>query len=286
MRNPLLTTCVTVGSLVLLAAIVGCQHTLPSQALEAQPACTDDNRIDDNRIDDTCTDETCTDETCTDAAGAHRSQGDPRAKQCRQCGNVNGQGRLARLLYGERGCDFCHGDIPVKPGTYLNQIHQAEIAVARRDRFTISEHEWYQGQEQLGPEGRRHLREVAHLMLESDFPLILEADTVAIDYQESLEEALARSDELNARRKDLLVSELIAQGVPDAENRVILEPVDRVGIRGIEAPGVFSRSIGGGFGGQQGGGGFGGGGFGGGGLGGGGGGFGGGGVGGGGAGFF
>jgi hypothetical protein len=87
---------------------------------------------------------------------------------------------------------------------------------------------------------------------------VVESADVHIARGQEIEAAVTATEELNEQRRQHVVQQLLAQGVVDADLRVVVEPVDRVGVRGIEAPrvynGLFQRGgIGGGLGGQQGG---------------------------------
>lgn len=162
----------------------------------------------------------------------------------------------------ERGADFGQAAVPAPPGTYVNGWNDAMICSARRHDFVISRHEWFSGGGQLGPEGRLHVTRIAEALPQRTEHVIIEAEPTELRGDETLDEALARTAGLNEQRRSDVVAMLIHHGVLDAEQRVILAPVDRVGVRGIEAPRVYNQLLQGGFGGRGGqrGGGFGGGG--------------------------
>lgn len=209
------------------------------------------------------------------------------------CVSLNENGSTCRDPYGtgvaqcsgkagKRQADIGKAAVPAPPGTYVNGWNDAMICSARRHDFVISRHEWFSGGDQLGPEGRQHVAKLAEVLPRVPDHVIIEAEPTELRSNESIDEALARTAGLNEQRRQDVVQALTDQGVPDAELRVSLAPIDRVGVRGIEAPQVYNQIFMGGFGqGNRGGNGFGGGGgrFGGGGIGGGfGGGFGGGGF--------
>lgn len=159
----------------------------------------------------------------------------------------------------------------------MNGWNDALICSARRHDFVISRHEWFSGGGQLGPEGRQHVARIAAVLSQYPDNIIIEAEPTELRGEGTLDEALARTAGLNEQRRNDIVATLMNHGVLDAQQRVILAPIDRVGVRGVEAPRVYNQLLQGGFGGRGGqrGGGTGGGGFGrgGGGFGGGGGGF-------------
>jgi len=95
-------------------------------------------------------------------------------------------------------------------------------------------------------------------MRDSTGLLVLEAEPVQPEYDEGVEEAIQRTDDLNSRRRAWVVGQLAAGGVVNAEQRVVFSSERPVGIRGIEAPRVYNTLAGGGFGQGRGGGGMGG----------------------------
>lgn len=175
----------------------------------------------------------------------------------------------------DRGEDIPGRAIPAPPGTYVSGWNNAMKSTAAQHEFVIERAEWFSGKDQLGPDGQRHLRQLAERLPMNVERVIVEAEPLRFDDREqTYEDAQQTTAELNEQRRSHIVAGLAKLGVADAESRVFVEPLDRVGVRGIEAPQVFLQGIsGGGRGGRGGGGG----GFGGGGQGGGGGGFGGGG---------
>lgn len=183
-------------------------------------------------------------------------------------------------------------------GTYVNQWREATSVGASGQNWVISRNEWFNGGDELGPDGILHLARIAEAITVDPSLVVIEAEPVSLAASESYPEALERNQTLHDVRKSYVVNALARAGIEDAASYVIFAEDRTVGVRGIEAPSVFGRQfLSGGRGGRGnrggigrgfGGGGFGGGGFGGGGFGGGfggggfGGGFGGGGFGGGG----
>lgn len=197
--------------------------------------------------------------------------------------------------------DILPGTVSAPAGTATAGIHAAQQANVKAESFVIYQHEWYQGGDQLGPYGRRHLMQIARELSEYPGPVVLEPKVIDIPYDSDLSEkeryqkSLDKNAEMDAARRTVVVEELVKAGIADADQRVIIADAHAEGLFGIESPATFQqlqgvgrvgiggRGVGGGLGGGGLGGGFGGG-FGGGGFGGGfgGGGFGGGGFGGGG----
>jgi uncharacterized membrane protein YgcG len=186
-----------------------------------------------------------------------------------------------------RQCDICPGQVTAPAGTTLHAWQEGQHAQARLSELVVYQHEWYQGGDQLGPEGRRHIKQIASELLSCPTSrAIVESKSVVIRYDDDLTEreryqkALEGTDALDETRRAILVGELLTAGVIDAEQRVIVDRAPAEGLFGVEAPNAYRNiqfggvgtgrngGMGGGLGGGLGGG-FGGGGFGGGGMGGG-----------------
>ncbi|HWL08624.1 MAG TPA: hypothetical protein VNQ76_09475, partial [Planctomicrobium sp.] len=148
-------------------------------------------------------------------------------------------------------CDFPHGAIPAPPGTYVRQWEQAHIAGGDQYDFLISRHEWYQGEELLGPEGTRHVRRLVPELQQTSGIVVIESEPIAIKYDESLQDATTRTAQLDEIRRQHVVAMLEQAGVSDASSRVTVEPVARIGVHGAEAPRAYQQLF---FGGGRGGG--------------------------------
>jgi hypothetical protein len=142
--------------------------------------------------------------------------------------------------------------VPASHGTYVNQWNDAMICSARQQQLLISRHEWFSGGNELGPEGREHVLQLSELMKSSGYLITIELEPVQLDYDETFEEATARTVQLNEQRREVVVQLMNDSGVADADQRVFLLPSNSVGVRGVEAPRIYNGLL---FGGQGGGGG-------------------------------
>ncbi len=172
----------------------------------------------------------------------------------------------------DRCAAFKPGSMPQRTGTYTCQWQTAQMDRAEAGKYVIYPSEWYMGGKTLGPDGRYHLKRMAHDLPHVPYPVVV---------------ASADDDELNEARREAVVGQLANAGFEDADQRVIVDRPEGEGLSGPEAarfganrmfgrpPGGFGGGAGGGGGGLGGGGGglggggMGGGGFGGGGMGGG-----------------
>jgi uncharacterized membrane protein YgcG len=125
------------------------------------------------------------------------------------------------------------------------------ICSARQQQLLISRHEWFSGGNALGPEGREHVLQLSELMKSSGYLITIELEPVQLDYDETFEEATARTIQLNEQRREVVVQLMNDSGVADAYQRVVLLPSNAVGVRGVEAPRIYNGLL---FGGQGGGG--------------------------------
>lgn len=158
--------------------------------------------------------------------------------------------------------------VPAPPGTYVNAWSDAMAAQAAVQGDIITRNLWFDGDKELGPDGRERMIKISESFKEHPRMILIEEEPVAIGAQQAYGEALLANRELNDQRKLNVIEALYALGIEDAEQWVRITTDRSVGVRGIEAPNVFNRQFMGGLGGGIGGGGRGGG-IGGGGLGGG-----------------
>jgi len=139
--------------------------------------------------------------------------------------------------------------VPAPPGTYVNAWSDAMGAQAVAQGDIITRNLWFDGGEELGPDGREHLVKIAQSFAERPRLILIEEEPVAIAVSQTYSEALAANGELNSQRKANVVRMVGELGIADAEGLVFFTSDRSVGIRGIEAPNVFnSQFMGGGMG--------------------------------------
>jgi hypothetical protein len=160
-----------------------------------------------------------------------------------------GWAALAAGCHYDCGCAWCTdecadipcGAIPPPAGTYSCQWQTEQIDRAQQDFFVIHQTEWYLGGKQLGPDGRKHVSQIAKRLGEASSPVIV---------------AASDDDKLNAARKKAIVDSLLKLGVPDADSRVVSGDSQAEGMYGQEAVrygtarlnGTTTTGTGGGFG--------------------------------------
>jgi len=208
---------------------------------------------------------------CQSPAGFLKTDSRAREEECLQgaaglsgseclSGGQSGSGARVQPRRENGNCKECRRNdtidpaaVPAPTGTYVNQWNDAMICAARQQLLIVSRHEWFSGGIELGPEGRDHVIQLAERLQYSSEHVVIELEPVQLDYDETLEEATSRTLQMNEQRRELIIELMFQYGVPDADQRVILRPLDPVGVRGLEAPRVYNSLLFGGQGGGQGG---------------------------------
>ena len=120
------------------------------------------------------------------------------------------------------------GAIPDPVGTKVNWAVEAQAANAAEDDFVIYKHEWCKGAIELGPYGTYHLREVIRRLGDVPFPVVLQPEV---------------DNQINLARRALLVKRLLAAGIHDAEQRVVIAFPEAEGLYGDEALRIYYALI-------------------------------------------
>ena len=137
--------------------------------------------------------------------------------------------------WGERrGCeDIPPGAIPPCNGTHAQEIFRKQAEIAEADDFVIYEHEWLYdpltgcGTNKPGPYGTYHLNKIVKRLPDVPFPVLIQVNPV--------------DDRLNEARRVAVVVFLKANGILDADTRVILGFPEAEGLFGEEAAGIFRQ---------------------------------------------
>ena len=162
-------------------------------------------------------------------------------------------------------CDYLDGFEPQPIGTISDPIWQTQEFNAEASDFVIHEHEFVGNTPRMNKAGEVHVKQIAARAADLPFPIIVEQSFMSPPANDPEGFPVHGNDELDARRRQVIVSALSANGVSDAEKRVVIAPALTPGFEGFEAERAyqngFSRRMfggfGGGFGGIGGGGGFG-----------------------------
>ncbi|MCC9605424.1 hypothetical protein LOC68_23020 [Blastopirellula sp. JC732] len=193
---------------------------------------------------------------------------------------------LSVVMFGAMTGCHRHGIIEPAPyppiGSVIDQMNEAQEQNAEAAKFVIYMHEFEASVPEekirnvqawrLNDYGEDHVKQIAAKLKEGvAFPVVIERSETSVDPRSTYKYPVHFNDEIDERRRQVVVSALVHMGIDDAENRVVVAPSFSEGLNAQEAATSYGRSRignGGGYGGGYGGGfggGFGGGGFGGGG---------------------
>ncbi|QDU99202.1 hypothetical protein [Lignipirellula cremea] len=186
-------------------------------------------------------------------------------------------GLPAALCLAPLGCQHGHGSFmrPLAPapaplGSVIDQINMTQETNAEMSKFVIYAHEFELndngvGSWKLNEYGQDHVKRIAaNLNKGDDFLVIVERSQTSIKPGTVYELPVHFNEDLDRKRRQVIVASMIALGVPGAADRVVVAPAFAEGLNAGEAAAANARGsqgFGGGYGGF--GGGFGGGGFGG-----------------------
>ena len=174
---------------------------------------------------------------------------------------------LVGLLVTACGCQqwkmFYQHPSALPLGTLSDPVWQNQEVNAELADFIVYQHEFKEGAEYLNTAGEDHVRRIAaRLSSGQDATVIVERSFMTPRENTKYHYPVHPNPQLDLRRREILVRSLVAMGIVDAEERVVVAPSFAEGFRSHEAEAAYQRgmsSYGGGGGG--GGGGFGGGGF-------------------------
>lgn len=169
---------------------------------------------------------------------------------------------------------FEHPEHPMPLGSQSDAIFQQQEDNAEAAKFVIYNHEFelnkpeweirlnrpYDGPERgfrLSPNGQDHVRRIAAKINEGvSYPVVIERSRTSVREDTRYKYPVHFSDELDLRRRDLVVQALQMLGVEDADARVVVAPAFSEGLEATEAAQAYqmSRQIGTTIGGMNGGG--------------------------------
>ena len=130
-------------------------------------------------------------------------------------------------------------------------LYMHEFELNRTDGLGV-EHGW-----RLNEDGEDHLKQIAASLKSGvDFPIVVERSRTSVKPGTEFEFAVHLDEDLDAKRRMIVVACLERMGIPDAEQRVTVAPAFSEGYTEMEASRAYNRGIGGGNFGGFGGGGF------------------------------
>ncbi len=156
-------------------------------------------------------------------------------------------------------------DSPAPLGAEIDQMMQQQEHNAEAAKFVLYMHEFELNRvdEQdvehgwrLNDDGEDHLKQIAVSIKNGiDFPVVLERSRTSAKPDTDYQYPVHLNEELDAKRRMIVVAALERMGVPDADSRVVVSPAFSEGYTSQEAHRAYNRGImGNGFGGFGGGG--------------------------------
>ncbi len=164
----------------------------------------------------------------------------------------------------------CHGwnyrdAAPAPLGTLSDPIWKNQESNAEYSDFVIHQHEFTGNTEVLNTGGEDHVKQIAARLLAGQDALVLvERSMTSPKPGTEYQYRVHPNPELDMRRREIVVRSLLAMGIADAAERVVVSPDLTPGITADEAESAYRQGIGastwasplGGFGGFMFGGGF------------------------------
>lgn len=149
---------------------------------------------------------------------------------------------------------------PLAPlGTIIDQFHQTQEANAEHSDFVIYQHEFALGSDRLNVAGMDHVKQIAARLPEFIDPrqanalqdgrlVIVQRSNNSEDEKSEFQYPVNPNPELDMQRREVIVRSLIAMGIPDADQRVVVSHALTPGQKATEAERDYQRGLSGGFG--------------------------------------
>ncbi len=143
-------------------------------------------------------------------------------------------------------------------GTISDDIWQMQEHNAEASDFVVYQHEFKLNGIRLNRAGEDHVKQIAERLLAGqDFPVVVERSMTTPREDTEYQYPVHPNPELDMTRREVIVRALVALGVHDADERVVVAPAFATGYKATEAAGAYIRGFqgyGGGYGGGFGGG--------------------------------
>ena len=163
------------------------------------------------------------------------------------------------------GCVPRHGTLvrpPAPLGAEVDHVFKTQEENAEAAKYVVYAHEFQlnkksdEGLEtgwRLNDFGEDHVKQIAVNMKKGDpYPIVLERSRTSVKPCTQYEYAVHFNDELDNKRRRVVVAALNKLGVKDADERVVIAPAAAEGYSGAEAAAAYNGSLrgrqGGGFG--------------------------------------
>jgi hypothetical protein len=149
---------------------------------------------------------------------------------------------------------------PMAPlGAITDQVHQTQETNAEHSDFVIYQHEFGLGTDRLNVAGMDHVKQIAarlpqlidpqqaNALQDGRLVLVERSNMSRVDDTE-FEYPVNQNPDLDMQRREVVVRSLIAMGIPDAEQRVVISNALTPGQKATEAERDYQQGLSGGFG--------------------------------------
>lgn len=150
-------------------------------------------------------------------------------------------GLLALLTVGccKDKCAYLQPLEPAPLGTISDNIWKIQETNAEASDFVIHQHEFNGNTSRLNSAGESHVRQIAARMAETPFPVIIESSSMSKRDSDVHKFPVHGDDDLDRRRRELIVHTLTALGANDVDNRVIVGPALTPGFEQFEGEAAY-----------------------------------------------
>jgi hypothetical protein len=134
-------------------------------------------------------------------------------------------------------------------GYLVEDINQMQEANAERSDFVIYQHEFTLNTDELNDAGKDHVKQIAARLAECpDFLVLIERSLTSIKPGTEFEYPVNPNPQLDMRRREVIVRSLVAMGIADAEQRVVVSHALTPGQKALEAERDYQQGFGGSYG--------------------------------------
>ncbi len=134
---------------------------------------------------------------------------------------------------------------PAPLGTISDPVWQTQEANAERSDFVVYQHEFQRNAEWLNTAGEDHVKQIAARLLSGqDAQVVVERSMTTARADTKHKYPIHPNPELDMRRREIISRSLVAMGVEDAEDRVVVAPALTPGATASEAEAAYRGGFG------------------------------------------
>ncbi len=146
-----------------------------------------------------------------------------------------------------------HVPPPPMLGTSVDAINMTQEINAEASKYVVYAHEFVLNNPtdthgttgwRLNPYGQDHVKQIAINLRRGDqFPVVVERSSTTADPNSQYQYPIHFNARLDAARREVVVNSLIALGIHDADQRVVVAPAFAEGLTATEAAAAYTRSL-------------------------------------------